>query len=113
MQKWLNRGEKLEKVGTKIKKQQLKLKIQHKEINQKVIVKEGRLKWYQDRIKPYIQNRTFLNNEKKFYQQVGGDCTVTIQQREDKETKQFWNKIWEQREHNWEAEWISNMEKNG
>ena len=48
---------------------------------------------------------------KQFYQQVGGECSKTNQQQDDKETKQFSSKIWERREHNRKAEWISNMEK--
>ena len=40
-----------------------------------------------------------------------GKSTKAYQQLDDKETKQFWSKIWERREHNRKAEWISNMEK--
>ena len=48
---------------------QEKITVQLEEINQKVLAKEGRLKRYQQRIKQYRQNRTFQNNERKFYQQ--------------------------------------------
>ena len=65
-----------------------------KEINQK-LAKEGRLKRYRDRVKQYRQNRMFQNNEKKFYQQVGGDGMKTYQQSDACETKQFWRKIWQ------------------
>ena len=34
-----------------------------------------------------------------------------MQQPDDKETKQFWGKIWQRREHNRKTEWISNMGK--
>ena len=50
---------------------QEKLTIQLEEINQNVLVKEGRLKKYRQRVKPYRRNRTFQNNEIKFYQQLG------------------------------------------
>ena len=50
------------------------------EITEKVLAKEGRLKRYRDMIKLYRQNRTFQNHERKFYQQVGGDCAKTCQQ---------------------------------
>ena len=50
------------------------------------------------------KNRTFQNSEKKFYHQVGGECTNTYQQPDDKETKQFWRTIWEWREHNRKTE---------
>ena len=89
---------------------QVKQTIRLEKINQKVRSKEARLKRYQDRIKQYRQNRTFQNKEKKFYQQVRGECTNTYQQPDDKETKQFRSKIWERREHNRKAEWKSSME---
>ena len=76
--------------------QQLKQKIQREEINQKALAKEGRLKRYWDRIKQYRQKRTF----EKIYLQLGEECTKTNQQPNDKETKLFWSKIWERREHN-------------
>ena len=47
------------------------------ETNQKVLAKEGRLKKYQGRTKQYRQNKTFQNNERKLYQQVGGEWAKT------------------------------------
>ena len=86
-----------------------KIILQLKEINQKVLVKEGRLKRYRQRVKQYKQNRTFQNNERKFYQQLGGHDTKTYQQRDPKETEHFWTKIWQPKKHNEKAEWINNM----
>ena len=51
--------------------------IQLEEINQKVLTKEGRLKRYLEKVKQYRQKRTFQNNERKFYQQVGWNDTKT------------------------------------
>ena len=51
---------------TKEKAIQIKLTIQLKEINPKVLAKEGRLKRYQDWVKQYRQNWTFQNKEKNF-----------------------------------------------
>ena len=70
-----------------------KIAAQLKEINQKVLAKEGRLKRYRQRVKQYRQNRTFQNNERKFDQQLGGHDTKTYQQPDAKETEQFWTKI--------------------
>ena len=53
------------------KARRLEQNMQLEEINQKVLAKEGRLKRYRDRAKQCRQNRTFQNNERKFYQQVG------------------------------------------
>ena len=63
------------------------------------------------------QNKTIQTKEdipqqrKIFYQQIKGECTKTYQQPDNEETKQFWYKIWEWREHNRKAEWISNIGK--
>ena len=81
-------------------KQQTSLTIELEEINQMILVKEGRLKRYTDRFKQYKQNRTFQNNKIKSYQQVGEEHTRTKQQPDAKETKQFCSKIWEGKEHN-------------
>ena len=58
-----------------------------------------------------IQTKTFENNERIFYQQVGGECSKTYQEPGAKEAKQFWSKIWGQKEHNRKANWINNMKK--
>ena len=88
-------------LGQKEKKAtQEKITIQLEEINQKVLVKEGRLKRYRQRVKQYGQNRKFKNNKKKFYQQVARDDMKTYQQLDAREAEQFWSKIWQLREHN-------------
>ena len=83
---------------------------QLEEINQN-LVKEGRLKRYQQTVKPYRQNGTFKNNERKFYQQIGEDDTKTYKQPDARETEQFGTKIWQPREHDKKTESISNMTK--
>ena len=64
-----------------------------------------------NRVKLYKQNKTFQNNERNFYQQVGGSSAKTNQQPEIKELKQFWNKIWRKKEHDRNTQWINNMKK--
>ena len=67
-----------------------KITVQLEEINQKVLAKEGRLKRYQQRVKQYRQNRTFQNNERKFYQQLGKHTdTKTYQQLDAKKPNDF------------------------
>ena len=80
-----------------------------KEINQKVLAKEGWLKRYQQRVRQYRQNRTFQNNERKFYQQLGGYYSKTYQEPDAKETQQFWTKICQPKKHKEKAEWINNI----
>ena len=97
--------------GQKGRGNKRKITVQLEEINQKVPAKKGRLKRYRQRAKQYRQNRTFQNNGRKFFQQLGGDDTKTYQQTDARETEQFWTEIWQPREHNKKAEWISNMTK--
>ena len=60
-------------INRKEKTTQEKLTVQLEEIHQNVLAKEGRLKRYRQRVKQYRQNKTFQNNERKFYRQFGGD----------------------------------------
>ena len=48
-----------------------KITVQLEEINQKVLVKDRRVKRYQQRVKQYRQNRTFQNNKKKILPKTG------------------------------------------
>ena len=86
-----------------------KIAVQLEEINQKVLAKEWRLKKYRQRVKQYKQNRTFQNNERKFYRQLEGHDTKTYQQPDAKETERIWTIIWQSKKHNEKAEWINNM----
>ena len=96
--------------GKRMKKTtQEKVTVQLEEINQKVMAKEGRLKKYWQRVKQYKQNRTFQNNERKFYPHLGGHDTKTYQQLDAKESEHFWTKIWQPKKHSEKAEWINNM----
>ena len=74
--------------------------VQLAKIKQKILAKEGRLKRYRQRVKQYRQNKTFENNERKYYQRLGGSYTKTYQQPDAKETGRFWAKIWEPKKHN-------------
>ena len=86
-----------------------KIAVQLEEINQKVLAKEGRLKRYRQRVKQHRQNRTFQNNERKFYHQLGGGDIKTYQQPDIKETERFWTKIWQPKKHNENSKWINNI----
>ena len=61
-------------------------------------------------IKQYRQNRTFQNNERKFYR-VGENGSKTYQQPDAREPEQFWSKTCQPREQNKKAEWINKMAK--
>ena len=91
------------------KRQEKKTTVKLEEINQNVLAEEGRLKRYRQRVKQYRQNRTFQNNERKFYRQLGEHDTKTYQQPDARETERFWTKIWQPKKHNVKVEWINNM----
>ena len=57
------------------------------------------------------QKKNIKKKQRKFYQQVKEECTKTYHQPDIRETKQFWSKIWEQKERNRKAEWMNNMGK--
>ena len=79
-----------------------KITVQLEEINQKVLAKKDRLKRYRQRLIQYRQNRTFQNNERKFYQQLGGCDTKTTTRckrnqtilDENMGTKETYRKYW-------------------
>ena len=86
--------------------------IQLEEINQKVLAKEGRLTRYRHMVQQYRQNRTCQNNERKFYQKLGGDYNKTYQQPDAKQTQQFLDpNMATRKKHNEKAEWINNMKR--
>ena len=95
--------------GNKKEKAKREKITQLEEINKKVLAKKGRLKRYRQRVKQYGQNRSFQNNERQFYQQLGVDDTKTYQQPDTKEIKRFWTKIWQPKKHYEKAEWINNI----
>ena len=67
-------------------------------MNQYILAKEERLNWFQDRVKQYTQNRMFQNNVRKFFHQLGSECTSTTQKPDWKKGKLFWTWIWEKKE---------------
>ena len=77
---------------------QEKITVQFEEINQKILVKEERLKRSRQRIKEHGQNRTLQNKERKFYKQVGGDDRKIHHKPGAREAEKFWSKIWQPRE---------------
>ena len=87
-----------------------KITVQLEEINQKVLAKEGRLKRYRQSVKQYRQNRTFQNNERKFYQQLGGDDAKNTNNRMQKKPNDFGLDM-ATKKYNGKAEWRNTMTK--
>ena len=81
------------------------------ELHQKRLAKEARLKRYRLRTAQYTQNRTFQNNEKKFYQDLNGERRQDMKP-DATEAKNYWNSIWgHPKRHNVTPQWLGNMRK--
>ena len=81
--------------------------IQLEEINQKVLAKEGRLKRYRQRVKQYKQNRTFQNNERKFYQHM--EWHENIPTTGCQRYRTILDKNMATKKYNERAEWVNNI----
>ena len=68
------------------------------EISQRIKATVGKIKRYSDRINQYQQNRTFRNNQGKFYQDLNrGGKHVQNDVPDLEAAKKFWEEIWEPR----------------
>ena len=80
-------------------------------ISQRIKAKQGKINRYNNRISQYQQNRMFQNNEGNFYRKLNGAGKQTENEPLDaEEAKKFWQNIWSvKKEHNKNAEWLSNV----
>ena len=97
---------------------QRKYKMKHKslqtvreEIKQRIAAKTGKIKRYQQRINQFQQNRLFVNNEGKFYQNLNAEKEYQDSEApEANDAINFWSDIWgKEAHHNKEAEWLENF----
>ena len=65
--------------------------------------------------KQLLQNRTFANNQGKFFKILNNEGTQQSNECPDaEETKAFWSKVWgEEVEHIKEADWVKELKKEG
>ena len=84
------------------------------EIKQRIKAKSEKVKRYQNRINQYNQNRTFVNNQGKFYRDVNNAGDKGENECPDsQEAQAFWNSIWgEKTEHKKDAQWIDDVKEN-
>ena len=85
-----------------------KLAVVQEEIRQRIIAKEQKIKRYQNRINQFQQNRSFKNNQGRFYKNLNNDGQYEKSEVPDaEEAKKFWQGIWgEEKEHNKNGEWF-------
>ena len=93
-----------------------RLLVTREEIKERIKAKNNIIKRYQSRINQYQQNRTFKNNQGKFYRELNsaGRNYETTQVPDKKEAQEFWGSIWgERKEHRKDAEWLKNFKRLG
>ena len=83
------------------------------EIKQRIAAKTAKIERYSDRISQYQQNRTFQNNQKRFYQNVDcGEKQKESQAPQSEQARDFWSSIWSKKvDHNKEAKWLQDFRK--
>ena len=81
------------------------------ELKQDLSAVSQKIKRYTERVEQYNQNRTFVNNQKRFYQELQGKGTNISDEAPDKEeSREFWQGIWsEPSKHNTNAEWVNRV----
>ena len=80
------------------------------ELKQRVGAMRAKLKRYEARVKQYQQNRLFVMNQRKVYQELNGvEQNKTIVP-DASESRKFWEGIWrKEKVHNREAVWLGEM----
>ena len=74
--------------------------------------KAQRIRRFDKRCKFYKQNKTFKDNTKRFYRELGKKSIEVNETPEMQEVEDFWNKIWKDiKTHNRDASWIEDQEK--
>ena len=95
----------------KYKMKQKSLQTVREEIKQRIAAKTGKIKRYQQRINQFQQNRLFVNNEGRFYQNLNAENEYqNIEAPEANDAINFWSDIWGKEAHqNKEAEWLEHF----
>ena len=80
-------------------------------LKQQLQAKSQRLRWYDKRLKFFHQNKTYEQNAKKFYRELGKKNVLIHQVPEKESVENVWSSIWEEeKHHNINAEWIRQQE---
>jgi hypothetical protein len=89
------------------------IKVVVEELKQRLRAKSEKIKRYDQRVKQYYQNRLFVTNQKRFYQQLesgyGGEKVVP----DANESVLFWRSVWGcEKIHNNAAKWLIDIKEN-
>ena len=84
------------------------------EIKQRISATSSKIKRYSNRIRQYQQNRQFVNNQRRFFQEVDGQGQQNSDVPDANEAKLFWSNIWSKEvKHSNEAEWLKGFRDHG
>ena len=80
------------------------------ELKQRLYGKTTMLRRYEERINQCKIKRMFVQNHKRFYQQMDGIRNINIEKPNAEESKQFWSNIWDnEKKHERNAEWLGEL----
>ena len=80
------------------------------ELKQRLHAKTAKLKRYEERMNQYKIHRTFVQSQKRVYQQMDGIRNINNEKPNAEESKQFWSNIWDnEKEHGRNAEWLREL----
>jgi hypothetical protein len=80
------------------------------ELKQRLVVKKMKIRRYEQRVSQFRQNRLFMADQKKFYQQLSGDVRGEPVVPDADESVKFWEGIWSREvRHNEHAQWWVEM----
>ena len=81
-------------------------------MKQRIIAIAVKVRWYQEGVDRFKQNRLFLSNQRQFYRELnqeGERCDDD--QLDAEESKKVWRDIWsESVDHNMDAKWLKDLQ---
>ena len=82
------------------------------ELKQRITATAKKIDRYDARIKQFRQNQQFSTNQQRFYQSLTETMDNLTNMPEKDDVTQFWRNIWDYtKEHNHNAQWIQNAQK--
>ena len=80
------------------------------ELKQRVKEKKTKIQRYDQRSNQYGQNRLFVSNQKRIFEEIEGVVQNESVIPDAEESKSFWGSLWDNEvQHNEEAEWLKRI----
>ena len=102
---------------TRLKKYNIRRKgieVVMEELKQRLKAKRAKVIRYEQRVKQYRQNRLFISDQKRFYQEINGNTAAEKLIPNAQESQDFWSEIWGKEEkHSLNADWLKDLKESG